>query len=143
MASPIIPIVLAGGAGTRLWPVSRDALFQAIPALDRQQVDLPGNAAACAGCDVCTAYCYHRPQLSFLCATSGRRNRRRRDDHHRADAARFGANGSTGLGGITNLSMQASVFRSNAPLSSRAASSHCRGMVIALSIGSSFAALRK
>jgi len=26
MASPIIPVLLAGGAGTRLWPVSRDAL---------------------------------------------------------------------------------------------------------------------
>src|SRR5512143_3724113 len=26
MASPIIPIPLAGGTGTRLWPVSRDAL---------------------------------------------------------------------------------------------------------------------
>ncbi|HZP68439.1 MAG TPA: mannose-1-phosphate guanylyltransferase/mannose-6-phosphate isomerase [Pseudolabrys sp.] len=26
MASPITPILLAGGAGTRLWPVSRDAL---------------------------------------------------------------------------------------------------------------------
>ena len=27
MASPrIIPLVLAGGAGTRLWPVSRDAM---------------------------------------------------------------------------------------------------------------------
>ena len=25
MASPIIPVLLAGGAGTRLWPVSRDA----------------------------------------------------------------------------------------------------------------------
>src|SRR5690242_6689550 len=26
MNSPIIPVLLAGGAGTRLWPVSRDAL---------------------------------------------------------------------------------------------------------------------
>jgi mannose-1-phosphate guanylyltransferase/mannose-6-phosphate isomerase len=26
MTSPIIPVMLAGGAGTRLWPVSRDAL---------------------------------------------------------------------------------------------------------------------
>ena len=26
MSSPIIPILLAGGAGTRLWPVSRDAM---------------------------------------------------------------------------------------------------------------------
>lgn len=26
MASPIVPVLLAGGAGTRLWPVSRDAL---------------------------------------------------------------------------------------------------------------------
>ena len=26
MPSPIIPMLLAGGAGTRLWPVSRDAL---------------------------------------------------------------------------------------------------------------------
>lgn len=26
MASPIVPLLLAGGAGTRLWPVSRDAL---------------------------------------------------------------------------------------------------------------------
>jgi len=26
MTSPIIPVLLAGGAGTRLWPVSRDAL---------------------------------------------------------------------------------------------------------------------
>src|SRR5271169_2532459 len=26
MLSPITPILLAGGAGTRLWPVSRDAL---------------------------------------------------------------------------------------------------------------------
>jgi len=26
MSSPIIPVLLAGGAGTRLWPVSRDAL---------------------------------------------------------------------------------------------------------------------
>ena len=27
MASPrIVPLVLAGGAGTRLWPVSRDAM---------------------------------------------------------------------------------------------------------------------
>ena len=26
MPSPIIPVLLAGGAGTRLWPVSRDAL---------------------------------------------------------------------------------------------------------------------
>ena len=24
--SPIVPVFLAGGAGTRLWPVSRDAL---------------------------------------------------------------------------------------------------------------------
>jgi mannose-1-phosphate guanylyltransferase/mannose-6-phosphate isomerase len=26
MASPIVPVLLAGGAGTRLWPLSRDAL---------------------------------------------------------------------------------------------------------------------
>ena len=25
-SSPIVPVLLAGGAGTRLWPVSRDAL---------------------------------------------------------------------------------------------------------------------
>jgi mannose-1-phosphate guanylyltransferase / mannose-6-phosphate isomerase len=36
MPSPIIPILLAGGAGTRLWPVSRDAL-------PKQFVPLVGN----------------------------------------------------------------------------------------------------
>ena len=30
--APIVPVLLAGGAGTRLWPVSRDALpKQAVP----------------------------------------------------------------------------------------------------------------
>jgi len=35
MPSPIIPVLLAGGAGTRLWPVSRDALpKQFLPLVD-------------------------------------------------------------------------------------------------------------
>jgi mannose-1-phosphate guanylyltransferase / mannose-6-phosphate isomerase len=46
---------------------------------------------------------------------------------------------SPGPGAIMNLSMQASVFKSNALLSSPAASSHCKNIVIARSIGSSFA----
>jgi mannose-1-phosphate guanylyltransferase/mannose-6-phosphate isomerase len=37
MASPIIPVLLAGGAGTRLWPVSRDALpKQFLPLVGRR-----------------------------------------------------------------------------------------------------------
>ena len=41
----IIPLIMCGGAGTRLWPASREVHPEAVPAVVRDALDVSGNAA--------------------------------------------------------------------------------------------------
>ena len=91
MPSPIIPILLAGGAGTRLWPVSRDALPKQFLPLVGDRSTYQETLLRVQGPDVRPADRDHRAEFPFLRPPAGRGGRRRRDGGDRADAPRFRA----------------------------------------------------
>ena len=90
MPSPIIPVLLAGGAGTRLWPVSRDALPKQFLPLVGERSTYQETLLRVARPDVREPDRHHRAEFPFLRPPAGRGGGRGGDRGDRADAARFG-----------------------------------------------------
>ena len=91
MASPrIIPLVLAGGAGTRLWPVSRDAMpKQFLPLVGEKSTYQQALMRVAAGDLFAPPIVMTSDAIPLLRAPPGRGDRRRRHRRAGADAARL------------------------------------------------------
>ena len=86
----IIPLIMCGGAGTRLWPASREVRPEAVPAVVRGALDVSGYAFAGVGCGaVRAADRHHQHGLSLHGAGATGRDRARGRCAAGADAAGF------------------------------------------------------
>ena len=86
----IVPVLLAGGAGTRLWPVSRDALPKQFLPLVGERSTYQETLLRVARCRaVRAADRGHRRRFPLFRAAAGRGPGHRRHRGDRADAPRF------------------------------------------------------
>ena len=46
MARKVLPVIMCGGAGTRVWPESREIHAEAVHSADRHGFDLPADNQA-------------------------------------------------------------------------------------------------
>src|SRR3978361_1422665 len=90
--SKVVPVILAGGAGTRLWPVSRDALPKQFLPLVGERSTYQGTllrVAAGGGRVVCAADSHAGGEFPLLCPPPARGPRQRCHRRDRANASRF------------------------------------------------------
>ena len=94
MPAQIVPVIMCGGAGTRLWPISRESMPKQFVPLIGQDLDVPAGARAdLATRPVRAPDHHHQCRLSLRRRRATARVRCRSRHRARADAPRFRARG--------------------------------------------------